>query len=410
MRDTELYSVLLGLHSPWFIENVDLDASNQTVTVHVALPPQSRFCCPACSAPGCPVHDTRPRKWRHLDTCQFQTLIEAPLPRIDCSKCGIKTLAPPWATPHSRFTLLFERFAIEALQEMSMAAACRLLRISWDQADAIIRRAVERGLERRSLKDLRRIGIDEKSVGKGHRYITVVTDLDQRRVIWAGEDRRTETLDRFFALLGKEGAEKIEAISMDMWRPFRASCRKWVPEADAKTVLDRFHIEKHLGEALDLVRKHEHRELAKKNDWRLKGRKWDWLYRRENLDPERLESFELLRKSDLRTAKAYALRENFRRLWDYQRVNYARLFFEKWYKWAIGSGLEPMKRVAKRLKTHLDRILTYVKLRVSNARAEGMNNKIQSLKKKAYGYRNTKRLITMIYFHCADLQLHPDPL
>lgn len=410
MRDTELYSVLLGLHSPWFIENVDLDAKAQTVTVHVALAPQSRLACPACSKADCPLYDSRPRKWRHLDTCQFQTFIEASLPRIKCSDCGIKTLSPPWAQPHSRFTLLFERFAIDALREMSISAACRLLRISWDEADTIIARAVERGLLRRCLKDLTRIGVDEKSVGKGQRYITVVTDLARNRVVWAGPDRRMETLDQFFVMLGKEQAKKIECISMDMWRPFQSSCRKWVPDADSKTVLDRFHIEKHLGEALDLVRKQEHRELARKQDERLKGSKWDWLYRPERLKPERLADFEVLRKSDLRTARAYALRENFRHLWSCPGVAEAREYFEKWYNWAAGSGLEPMKKVAKRLRTHLNRILTYVKFKVTNARAEGVNNKIQSLKKKAYGYRNTQRLINAIYFHCADLQLYPEPL
>lgn len=409
MRDTELYSALLGLQSPWFIEKVDLSVQDQVITVHVAVPERSRFACPSCSRPECPVYDSQPRKWRHLDTCQFQTFIEAPLPRIQCSGCGIKTLAPPWAQPHSRFTLLFERFAIDALQEMSLSGVCRLLRISWDEADAIMARAVKRGLKCRSLEKLTRIGIDEKSVGKGQHYITVVTDLVQKRVVWVGEERKKETLDQFFTMLGVEGARRIECISMDMWRPYQSSCRKWVPDADSKTVLDRFHIEKHLGEAVDLVRKQESRELAKANDFRLKGSKWDWLYRPENLDEKRVANFEILRKSDLRTARAYAMRDVLRRLYEYQHAGYARLFFEKWYKWAVGSGLEPMKKVAKRLKTHLGRILTFVKFRVSNARAEGMNNKIQTLKKKAYGYRNIQRLITAIYFHCGDLQLHLDP-
>lgn len=411
MRDIELYKAVLGLREPWFITSVDLDKAAETITVHVDVPADTRFECPQCKGTDCPVYDSRPRTWRHLDTCQFKTFIQAPLPRINCSGCGVKTINPPWSEGHSRFTLLFERFVIDALQEMSMKGASRLFRLSWDQLDSIVQRAVRRGLARRDLGDIKRIGIDEKSVGKGQdNYITIVSNLETSKVVWVGKSRRRETLDEFFKMIGPEICSRIECISMDMWRPFQSSCRKWIPDADAKTVLDRFHIEKHLGEAVDMVRKQEQRELMKQGDDRLKGSKWDWMTRRENMDEKRLARFDDLRKSDLNTARAWAMRENFRRLWSYKNKAYATKHFDRWHTWVTRSSLVPMQRVGKRLKTHLNRILTFLKFRVTNAKAEGINNKIQTINKKAYGFRNTNRLINMIYFHCSGLNLYPGPL
>jgi transposase len=360
-----------------------------------------------CGRAACTIKDRQERTWRHLDTCQFKTLISAPLPRTECPDCGVKTIAPPWSQKHSRFSLLFERFAIDMLQETSIQAAHKLLRISWDEADGIIARAVGRGLAKRNLSELRRIGIDEKAVLKGHHYITVVYDLDTSKVIWMGEDRTEETLDRFFAGLPEKVLGQIECITMDMHKPYRASCRKWIDGADEKTVLDRFHLERHLGEAVNNVRKQEARELAAQGiDW-LKKTKFDWLFRPENMPAERVERMLENRRNDLKTGRAYALRENFRRMWNFVFPEGARGFFKDWYFWATHSRLEPMVKVAKMFNNHLERIISYFRLRATNSTAEGINNKIQTIKKKAYGFRNIQRFINAIYFHCGGLQLYP---
>lgn len=407
MRDTNLYQQILGLQEPWKVERVVLDEQAGTITVHVALPAGTRLACPECGRPDCTVKDRAERTWRHLDTCQFRTLLTAPLPRTDCPTCGVKTIVAPWALKGSRFTLLFERLAIDALQEMSVEGASRLLGLTWDEAAGIMDRAVARGLEQRDLSELRRIGIDEKAVLKGQRYITVVHDLDTSKVVWVGRDRTKETLDGFFASLPPSVLAQIECITMDMWKPYRASCRQWIADADAKTVLDRFHIEKHLNEAVDNVRREEHRMLKSYGLDTLDKTRWDWLYHPENLPAERVADFETLRDSDLKTARAYAIKENFRHFWDYMRPGNARRFFEDWHAWAMESGIEPVMKVAKMIGTHFDRILTYFRHRASNAIAEGLNNKIQSIKKKAYGFRNVDRFISAIYFHCAGLLLHP---
>ena len=208
MRDIDLYRTLLDIEPPWGIRQVTMDESKQTVTVDVELRPGATLVCPQCKQTSCCVYDLRPRTWRHLDTCQFKTLIHSPQPRIQCPDCGVKTAEVPWAQKHSRFTLMFEQLAIQALLEMSVKGACKLLRISWDEADGIMARAVVRGLANRDLSGLKRIGIDEKAVRRGHQYITVVYDLETSAVIWMGQDRTEATLDRFFSGLpgGSPGA------------------------------------------------------------------------------------------------------------------------------------------------------------------------------------------------------------
>lgn len=407
MRDKDLYRELLGISSPWKVTDVLLDSKTETITVQVALKPGATLACGHCGRSGCPIKDRRRRTWRHLDTCQFKTLIEAPLPRTDCPKCGVKTVSPPWADKHARFTLLFERFTIDALLEMSLMGVCRLLRISWDEADGILSRAVARGLDQRDLSGVRRIGIDEKSVRKGHHYITVVYDLETSKVIWIGQDRSEETLDVFFASLPEETLAQIECITMDMWKPYRASARKWIKNVDEKTVLDRFHIHRHLNQAVDKVRKQEHKALKDQGIDLLEKTKWDWLYNVENLPQKREARFEELRQYDLKTVRAHAIKENFRHFWDYTYLANAHKFFKKWYFWATHSRLQPIIDVAKRLHKHLDRILTFFRLHATNSTAEGINNKIQSVKKKAYGFRNTNRFINAIYFHCGGLKLYP---
>lgn len=407
MHDTNLYHQILGLKSPWQVSDVELSEKATTITVRVTLPPGTKLPCPKCGRPGCSIKDRSERTWRHLDTCQFKTLLVAPLPRVNCPDCGVKTITPPWALKYSRFTLLFERLAIDALLEMSVSGVCRLLRLTWDEVSGIMERAVSRGLARRDLSNLHRIGIDEKAVQKGHRYITIVYDLDTSNVIWMGKDRTEETLDRFFASLPKEIVNQIDCITMDMWKPYRASCRKWIENADEKTVLDRFHLERHLNEAVDKVRRKERRMLREENNDLLDNTKWDWLYHRENLPPERHARFEKLRKYDLKTVRAHAIKENFRHFWRHTYAANARKFFRLWYYWATHSRLDPIIKVAKMIHRHFERIITYFRNRASNSIAEGINNKIQTVKKKAYGFRDVGRFINSIYFHCGGLSLYP---
>ncbi|HLJ60585.1 MAG TPA: helix-turn-helix domain-containing protein [bacterium] len=190
MRDVELYATILGLTPPWKVVAVDIDVKGEQVTVKVD-PGPGPFPCPECQTRS-PGYDRKPRRWRHLDTCQLQTWIEAEIPRVQCPQHGVKQIAIPWAEPGSQFTMLFERLAIDLLRECSVTGATGLLRISWDEAWGIKARAVARGLARRTVEIRPRLGVDEKAITKGHRYLTIVADLERPRVLFVNADRTEE--------------------------------------------------------------------------------------------------------------------------------------------------------------------------------------------------------------------------
>ena len=177
--------------------------------------------CPECGC-ECSIHDSAPeRTWRHLDTMQFTTLIRARTPRAECPTHGVKTMTVPWAVPQGRFTLLFERFAVEVMLACaSVSQACELLGIGWDAAHEIMKRAVARGLERRQLEQLKYLGMDEKSFKRGHSYITLLTDLEESRVLEVVEERTCAAADQLWATLTPEQKSAVEAVAVDMWEPF----------------------------------------------------------------------------------------------------------------------------------------------------------------------------------------------
>jgi len=315
----------------------------------------------------------------------------------------------PWGEKGSRFTLLFERLAIDVLQECSISGACGLLRITWDEADGIKKRAVKRGVSRKEKRMYPSLGVDEKSFGRGQNYVTLVMDTSDGRgtVEYVGDGRDRESLDTFWNSLSDEQLASIDSVSMDMWEAYVSSTLSNVPDGSEKIVFDRFHIMKHMNDAVNAVRKAEHKLLKKEKDETLSGTRQLWLYGEDNL-PERYKyRLEELKELELKTGRAWTIKELLRYLWDYGSVYDGRYFFNQWYGWAIRSQLAPVKKVAKMLKKRLRNILTYFNHPVTNAPLEGINNKIQALIKKAYGYRNKERFKTDILFHCGGLSMYP---
>lgn len=250
---TEHYRVLLGLDANWRVEQVDFSLEEKKVEIGLAHL-GGNLCCPECGS-SCPQADLAPeRQWRHLDTMQFQTVIRSRIPRSKCPQCGVKTIAVPWADKHSRFTLLFEAFAIGVLNaSANVQRAAVLLDLDWQTTHGIMQRAVKRGLKRRSLEEVRHVGMDEKSFGRGHDYVSVMTDLDESRVLEVVEDRTQEAADALWNSLPKAQREKVLGVAMDMWQPYIASTREHAPAAEI--VHDKFHVSKHLNEAVDQVRR-----------------------------------------------------------------------------------------------------------------------------------------------------------
>lgn len=338
---------------------------------------------------------------------QFTTEIRAAVPRCKCKKCGVKTVAVPWAHKHSRFTLMFEAFAIKVLQAAAnVKRAAELLGLSWDAVHSIIERAVDRGLDRRKLDGIYHVGIDEKSFGKGQDYISLMTDSHSHRVLEVTEGRTTESCDKLWETLSNEQQGKITAVSMDMWQAFMSSAKKNVPQAEI--VHDKFHVSKYLNEAVDKVHRRENKDLQADGDDRLKGTRQLWLFNEDNLDEDRHNELLAAMRNDLQTGRAWAIKENFRHFWNYTYAYSAEGYFERWYSWAIRSRLEPVKKVARMLKKHLGGLLSYFRHPITNAITEGFNSRIQSIKSAARGFRSFANYRLRVLFYCGKLEMKPE--
>jgi transposase len=404
----ELYATILGVKAPWQVTHVDVRAKQEEVTVTIAARAGTRHPCPTCGKPA-PGYDTRRRSWRHLDTCQFKTILEADVPRVECGEHGVLQIDVPWAVEDSGFTLLMECLAIDWLQEASISAVARRMHLSWDEIDGIKQRAVRRGLARRKLEDIRRVGVDETSYQKHHEYVTLVNDLKRPRVLFVADDRKSTSLDGFWTLLDPEQLESIEAVAMDMSAAYVRSTREHVVDADKKICFDRFHVAKLLNDAVNTVRKQENRELTAAGEYAPKGTKYVWTQNPENMPQDRRVMFELLKDTSLKAARAWALKDAARKLWIYSKRGWALKAWKRWIAWGQRSQLEPMKKAARTVRDHLWGIVNAIVLEVTNAGAESQNSKVQWIKKQACGFRNRERFRNAIYFHLGGLDLYPRP-
>ncbi|MCP5020128.1 MAG: ISL3 family transposase, partial [Ketobacter sp.] len=384
MQDRELYRQLLGLREPWKVSEVKVDMGGQKIDVYIQWPPEKEALCPKCGK-SYPLYDHRDeRRWRHLDTMQFETILHCRIPRVKCKDHGVKSIEVPWADEHSRFTALFERLAIDVLLAcQNQTKAKEMLRLSWDEVHRIQDRGVKRGLERRSLEAVEYLGVDEKSFLKRHKYATVVSDIKGGRVIDVARDRKEESLSEALDSLPKEQRLNIKAVAIDIWAPYMKAIREELPDADI--VHDRFHIAKHLGEAVDKVRRAENKAMIQDGVDMLKGTKYLWLTNPSNWTRKQRGTFKELKDKELKVGRAWAIKEMFSDLWGYTYEKVARNFFKKWYWWATHSRLKPIADTAKMIKRHLENILTYLKHRITNAMAEALNSKIHQIKSAARG-------------------------
>ncbi len=407
MKDTELYAALLRLHHPWRVREVKLDLVGERVDVWVEEAPGAQWNCPECGK-AAPVYDhTEERQWRHLDTCECKTFLHARLPRVHCPDHGIRQVRPSWATPGSQFTIRFEIQVIDTLKECDVTGASRLTATGWGETWRIMDKAVERGLSRKERRVPAYLGVDEKSFAKRHRYETLICDQQQGTVEYVVDDRQQESLEKYYRQFTREELSGVQAVTMDMWDPYVAATRGYVAEAADKIIFDKFHVIRTVTEAVDKVRRREHKALRAKRDDRLTGTKHLWLANEENVPESRKAEFEVVRAMNLKTGRAWAIKESLRKFWTYQYAKRAADYFQRWYVWATHSRLGPIVSAAKTLKRHLPNILTYFKHRITNATAEGLNSKIQMVKEMACGFRNREHYKTAIYFHCGGLDLYP---
>lgn len=407
MDSTELYSQLLGVTAPWTVQRVAMDVHGLSVDVYLEHAKSVRFACPTCGQ-MCAVYDhLAQRRWRHLDSCHFRTVLHAQPPRVRCPDHGVRQIALPWAEGNARFTRMFESLAIDVLLATDVFNAASILSITWDEAWHIMERAVMRGRAAKAKHLPLLLGVDEKAVAHGHQYATIVYDLRGATVEYLARGRDFSSLASYFRAFEPEALAGIEGIALDMCQAYINACSQCVPAGQDKMVFDRFHIMRQMLEAVDAVRKREHRELQRQGDNRLARSKYLWLYSQENIPPKAVDRFKQLKDGQLRTARAWAIKESLRELWCYESPAWARKFWHRWYFWATHSKLPEVVKVAKLIHSHLANVLSYFKHRITNAVAEGLNSKIATIQKRAYGFRNFENFQIAVYFHCGGLGLWP---
>lgn len=404
MQETDFYAQILGLGEPWFVADVLLDMEAQQVDVFVEHREGETFCCPECDKQLACYDHTKERKWRHLDTMQFATILHARTPRVNCPDHGVKQVRLPWAEKNSRFSLFFERFAIDVLlATQTVKGACSILSISWDESWHILQKAVARGKARKQPKNLPRIGIDEKAFRKGQNYVTLIYDLDESTVEPISDGHETAAADARFDQLSNSQRQSVEAVAMDMSAAYVNSTKGNIPLAGEKIVHDRFHIMKLATEAVDKVRRAEQKKHRADGDHRLTGTRYLWLSGQEILSESKKERFDAAWNAELLTGKAWAYKEMLRELWVHDTPAAATTYFKDWYKRVFHTKLEPPKKVARTIKERLINVVNYCTHGLTNAVAEGMNSKIMAIKRRVGGYRNRDNFKTAIFFYCGGL-------
>ena len=399
------YGKLLGLEAPWQVHAAQLDLLRGRVELEVGWDEGAAVVCPECGK-ECARHDHAPeREWRHLNVMQFLTVIKARVPRCRCPEHGVKTVRTPWAEPGSHFTLHFEAFAVQLIGACrSLTQVAELLELDWDGVQRLVERAVTRGLARRSLADIRWVGLDEKSFRRGQSYISVMNDIAGARVLEVVPERDQAAGEALWQVLPAAARKKVEAAAMDMSGSYVAATRAQAPQA--AIVHDKFHVAKMLNEAVDQTRRAEHARLQAKGDETLSGTRYLWLH---GLVPEKKQaSFAELLEINLQTAKAWCYKEQFIEFWAQPDAAHGAQFFKDWHRSVVRTRLTRVKAVAKTLKKHLTNLLTYFVYPITNAISEGFNSKIQAIKSDARGFRSFANYRARILFHCGKLSLLPD--
>ena len=345
--------------------------------------------CPTCGSSRVRLRGRVERRFRSLPIGKRPTFVVLPIPRVECSACGtVRQVAVPFADPRRSYTASFERYALELGRRMTIRDVANHLGVSWDLIKDIQKRDLTRRFAKPKLKHLRNIAIDEIAVAKGHRYLTVVMDLDSGAVVFVGDGKGAKALEPFWKRLRSSKA-KIAAVAMDMSPAYREAVGNHLPKA--KIVFDRFHVMKLFNDKLSDLRRALHREATDKLQKKvLKGTRWLLLKASENLDDkrgerEKLEEALALNKS---LATAYYLKEDLRQFWEQPGKTFGTAFLGGWIKRAAGTGIKVLQQMAKTLAAHRSGLLAYFDVMITSGPMEGTNNKIKTMKRQAYGFRD----------------------
>jgi transposase len=404
MKDTALYEQLLGLQTPWSVKKVELSVKEQRVVVTVELKKGTVWGDPMNANARAHINGWSEREWRHLDTCQFETVIRARVPQLKYSDGRVEEVKVPWAERYSRVSTLMEAFVLKLLEACpNLKKVSDLTRLSWHTINGIILRGVERGMQRREQECIEHLGLDEKSIARGQSYASILTDIDGARVLEVEPGRSLEATTQLLDRLSDRQRASVKAVAMDMWPAYISAVEAKLPQANI--VHDRFHVSKYLNEAVDKVRRGEHRELLKAGTSPLTGSKYAWLRTYADGRSSEAVSFRALNQMNLKTSRAWRIKETFAQFWTYRYTASAKRYFDSWSKSAMKSRLEPVKKIVSMLRRHEQGLLNYSRHRISNACAEGFNSAIQLIKATARGFRNFDNYRARILFCCGKLDM-----
>ncbi len=395
----KLFEAALGISAPWYINGTDFDFAKKTLTICVDFIAGSRFAVPGVEGVY-PAHDTVPKRYRHLNFFQHECYLEVRVPRIRLPDGGIRQVEPDWAGRLAGFTLLFEALIMLMCREMTFTAVSRLVGLSWHQVTAICKRYVDLGLEQADFSEVKRLAADETSKARGHDYITLVADADERRVLFVTEGKDAKTIKEFVENFSVHGGnpEAIESISIDMSKAFIKGVTNYLP--NAQITFDKFHVIAHANEAVDATRR-----IEQKHDPSLKGLRWKLLKDRESLSPDAradLDAF-VSQVATKRTARAWLYKEQLREILERKQVNVVRSMLTQWATNVMRSKVEPMKAVAKMIRSHLNGIVAWTQTRQTNGFLEAINGLFQAAKRKARGYGNFSTIRTVVFLIAGKL-------
>lgn len=402
MRMTTVLNKLLAAQELW-VRDFQIRFEEREAWIGVA--PRWRVSrCGCCGRKSRRRHDRAWRSWRHLDIFGWRCSLRYQIWRVRCWRCGVRTEKVPWADPGSRFTRDFEQQVAWLAQRSDLTAVSEYFRISWSSVRRIVDRVVERTWDTDSALDgLRVIGVDEISYRRHYKYLTVVVDHVSGRVVWAGKDRKVKTLLRFFRKLGPERAAQLQAISADMWEPYQIVLRKKAPQA--RVIFDRFHIVRHLNEAVTKVRQQLIRDADPQTRRDLKNTRFPVLKLPTSRTPKDRAVLEEQVRGNRVLYRAMLLKDDFMDLYCYRREGWARRFLQGWIRRAMYSKIEPIKKVARMIRNHIEGVVGWVGWQISNGRLEGMNNRIRLLSHRSFGLHSAESLISLVYLCCGGIEL-----
>ena len=401
MNSTTLFSMALGLQSPWQVNDISFaaeESKQRELHLHIGFPRGSRF--PDETGAACPVHDTVEREWQHLNFFEHHCYLHCGVPRIKTSDGKVVTVNVPWSRPGSGFTLLFEAFAMALIErEMPVSRVAEILGVNPQRVWTLFNHWIEKARKSDDVSSITQLGVDETSSRKGHKYVTLGVDLEKSRVIHACTGKGKATLKSIQQRLESKGvaAAQITQLSMDLSPAFIAGAAESFPAA--AITFDRFHVVKLLNEAMDKVRKVERLEHDD-----LKGHKYTFLKNRQNLTDKQEKSLTDMIELYPNLGKAYRLKVLFNDLWEMPGKELATAFLTDWCDEVEEAKIPAFMAFAKMVKGHWSGIIHFVESRITNGILEGINSKVQLAKRRARGYRNTDNFINMIYFLCGKMK------